>query len=622
MCGINGIFAYHEAASPVSRDELLLTRDQMFLRGPDGCGLWISRDGRIGLGHRRLAIIDLSEGGLQPMTTVDGRLSVVFNGEIYNYQELRQKLILKGAHFQSKSDTEVLLHLYDHYGADMVNHLRGMFSFAVWDEIKEELFLARDAYGIKPLYYSDDGKVFRFGSQVKALLSGGAISKEFDPAGIVGFLLWGSVPEPFTVYRDIMALPAGSMMKVTRSGPECPKPYWNLADTIVRSVEASKKIIPGEEREYMRTALLDSVKAHMVSDVPVGAFLSGGIDSSSVVSLVMEVSSNPLETLTLAFDEFKGKTIDELPIARKIAAHLGVSHQCINMSMQEVENDIPAFLSAMDQPTIDGINTWSVSKAASKAGFKVVVSGVGGDELLGGYSSFREVPEIVRAKSIPGRIPFLGDIFQKVYSTIIFPYTSLSPRYAGLFKNRKTYEWAYQLVRGVFMPWELHKILNRDYAREGLRRLHLCEQDSRLLTESVIDDFGKVVILESSRYMRNQLLRDTDWTGMSHSLEIRVPLVDRILTEDVVGLAITGRLGENKAILPKTLLKGLPEEALNHPKTGFTVPLWRWLRKSKEFDAWKSVNALRKSHVHDYKRWAYVVISRMVSMARMEGIFR
>jgi asparagine synthase (glutamine-hydrolysing) len=619
MCGINGIFAYHEAAAPVSRDELLLTRDQMLSRGPDGLGLWISKDGRAGLGHRRLSIIDLSERGSQPMTTVDGRLSIVFNGEIYNYQELRQKLILKGANFQSKSDTEVLLHLYDHYGADMVNHLRGMFSFAIWDNMKQELFLARDAYGIKPLYYSDDGKVFRFGSQVKALLSGEAISKEFDPAGIVGFLMWGSVPEPFTAYRDIRALPAGCMIKVTRSGLEYLKPYWNLADTIARSVEASKNISPGEEREYMRTALLDTVKAHMVSDVPVGAFLSGGIDSSSVVGLAMEISGNPLNTLTLAFDEFKGKTIDELPLARKIAAHLGVSHQCINMSMQEVENDIPGFLSAMDQPTIDGINTWSVSKAASKAGSKVVLSGLGGDELLGGYSTFKDVPKMVRAGSIPGRITFLGNIFQKVYSTIIFPHTSFSPRYADLFKYRRTYEWAYQLARGVFMPWELRQVLNRDCAREGLRRLHLYEQNSRLLAESVIDDFGKVVILESSRYMRNQLLRDTDWTGMDHSLEIRVPLVDRILTEKVVGLAVTGRLGEKKTILPKTLLKGLPEEALNHLKTGFTVPLWRWLQNSKEFDAWKRVKALRKSNVRAYKRWAYVVLSRM---AGIEDILR
>jgi asparagine synthase (glutamine-hydrolysing) len=610
MCGINGIFAYYEAASPVSRDELLLTRDQMLLRGPDGFGLWTSKNGCIGLGHRRLAIIDLSERGSQPMTTVDGRLSVVFNGEIYNYQELRKKLISKGARFQSKSDTEVLLHLYDHYGKDMVHHLRGMFSFAIWDETKQELFLARDAYGIKPLYYADDGKVFRFGSQVKALLSGGAISKEFDPAGIVGFLLWGSVPEPFTAYRDIRALPAGCMMKVTRSGLEYLKPYWNLADTIVRSVEASKNISQGEEREYMRTALLDSVRSHMVSDVPVGAFLSGGIDSGSVVGLAMEVSGNPLKTLTLAFDEFKGRTIDELPIARKIAAHLGVSHQCINMSMQEVENDIPEFLSAMDQPSIDGINTWSVSKAASKAGFKVVVSGVGGDELLGGYSSFTEVPELVRSRSFPGRIPFLGSIFHKVYSSMVSPYTSLSPRYAGLFMHKRTYEWAYQRVRGVFMPWELHQVLNRDYAKEGLRRLQSNEQDSRSLEKSGIEDFGKVVILESSRYMRNQLLRDTDWTGMAHSLEIRVPLVDRILTEKVVGLAVTGRLGGNKEILPKTLLKGLPGDALNHPKTGFTVPLWRWLRNSKEFDGWKRVKALRKSRVHDYKRWAYVVLSR------------
>ncbi len=613
MCGINGIFAYNKAAPPVSKDELISTRDQMFLRGPDGFGLWISKDGCIGLGHRRLAIIDLSEKGSQPMMTDDGRLIVVFNGEIYNYQELRHKLILKGAQFQSQSDTEVLLHLYDHYSADMVNHLRGMFAFAIWDEVKQELFLARDAYGIKPLYYSDDGKVFRFGSQVKALLSGGAISKEFAPAGVVGFFLWGSVPEPFTVYKDIRALPSGSIMKVTRSGVEHPKPYWDMADAIIRSVKASNNISIGEERDYVRTALKDSIKAHMVSDVPVGAFLSGGLDSSTIVGLATEVSGNSLETLTLAFDEFKGKTIDELPIAKKIAEHFGVSHQCITMSMEEVETDLPRFLSAMDQPTIDGINTWSVSRAASKAGFKVVISGLGGDELLGGYPSFRKVPRIVRAVSIPGRIPLLGDIFQKVYSSIISPYTSLGPWYAGLFKYGRTYEGAYQLVRGVFMPWELNQVLNPDFAREGLRCLSVYEKDSRLSNESVIDSFGRVVILESSRYMRNQLLRDTDWTGMAHSLEIRVPLVDRILTEKVVGLAVTGRLSEKKAILPQTLPKGLPEEALNHPKTGFTVPLWKWLRKSREFDTWKRVGALRKSNVHDYKRWAYVVISKMGS---------
>lgn len=607
MCGINGIFAYHTSAEPVAPDELNRTRDSMRLRGPDGAGMWISRNGRIGFGHRRLAIIDLSDRGAQPMASEDGRLHVVFNGEIYNYRELRKKLESQGTAFCSHSDTEVLLHLYRRNGPEMVRLLRGMFAFAIWDETDQILFLARDPYGIKPLYYSDDGRTFRFASQVKALQAGGGVSHELDPAGVVGFLLWGSVPEPFTLYKAIRLLQAGHSLKVTPSGTGSPEAYWDLAEVIERSCVSAEKVSHGQEREYVRHALLDSVTAHMVADVPVGAFLSAGLDSTTVVGLAREVSSNDLQTITLSFEEFKGKPIDELPMASRIAQCLGVQHQCVTASMQEVENDIPRFLTAMDQPTIDGINTWFVSKAAAQAGLKVALSGLGGDELLGGYASFKDIPLRVRSFAWLSRIALLGELFRIGYGLLANHFVALKPQNAGLLKYGGTYEGAYRLQRGIFMPWQLGQIMNADCAREGFLRLQAHEREEQ--PGPALNAFGRVVFLESSRYMRNQLLRDTDWAGMAHSLEIRVPLVDSVLTEKIVGLAATGRLGAGKAILPSSLCRQLPQEVLVRPKTGFTVPIWKWLRKSSVFDAWKRIKLLRNPNMHDYTRWAYFLMS-------------
>ncbi len=610
MCGINGIFAYHPSAPGVDRPELLRTRDQMVARGPDGFGEWFSQDGRGGFGHRRLAIIDLSEAGAQPMATDDGLLHVTFNGEIYNYRDLRQELAMEGVRFRGHSDTEVLLHLYRRDGEQMVQRLRGMFAFAIWDEVKRALFLGRDRYGIKPLYYSDEGGVFRFASQVKALQAGGAVGTRLDPGGIAGFLLWGSIPEPFTVYQDIRALPAGYSMKVTQAGATAPHPYWDLSETIGRSLEAAGRVEVGREREHVRAALLDSVRAHMVADVPVGAFLSAGLDSGTVVGLAREAGSAALRTVTLAFDEFKGKPTDELPIASRIARHLGVEHRAVTTSMQEVEADLPAFFAAMDQPTIDGINTWFVAKAAAQAGLKVALSGLGGDELFGGYPSFADIPRRVASWKAPSQIPLLGDAFRAAYSALCAPFGSLDPRRAGLLKLGGSYEGAYQLQRGVFMPWDIGQIIDRDFAAQGLRRRREAEEERRAL-QRPLTGFAKVVELESSRYMRNQLLRDTDWVGMAHSLEIRVPLVDHVLLEKVVGLAALGRLGRAKSILPGTLSQPLPQEALKRSKTGFTVPIWKWLRKSPEFDAWKHAKVLRRCGVHDYNRWAYCILSRM-----------
>lgn len=282
MCGIAGIFSYHYASHDVDREELRRIRDYMIKRGPDGYGEWYSKDGHTGLAHRRLSIIDLSERGAQPMLSSDGNYVVTFNGEIYNYRALRTQLEAKGCIFRSNSDTEVLLHLYADRGAAMVNDLRGMFAFGLWDAKQQSLLLARDPYGIKPLYYADDGWTLRFASQVKALLAGEKISREPEAAGWVGYYLFGHVPEPYTTFQQIRTLPAGCYMWVNQLGPHEPKRYFSIAQVFAESEKNPVNTNDDDTQQYVREALLDSVRHHLVADVPIGAFLSAGVDSGAL----------------------------------------------------------------------------------------------------------------------------------------------------------------------------------------------------------------------------------------------------------------------------------------------------------------------------------------------------
>src|SRR5438270_920440 len=290
MCGINGVFAYHPAAGLPGDGEVIATREFMRARGPDGQGSWRSADRRCAFGHRRLSVIDLSERAAQPMTSADGRLCIVFNGEIYNYPELRKGLLASGKLLRTTSDTEVLLHLYREHGPEMVHRLRGMYAFAIRDETRAGLFLARDPYGIKPLYTANDGWTFRFASQVKALIAGGQVSRTPDPAGIVGFALFGSVPEPFTMYRDVRALPAGHTQWIDRYGAHEPRRFENLPAVLAdgaRQAPNSRQL-----GEQVRSAVSDSVRAHLVADVEVGVFLSAGIDSGALVGLMRDAGQN------------------------------------------------------------------------------------------------------------------------------------------------------------------------------------------------------------------------------------------------------------------------------------------------------------------------------------------
>ncbi|MEA2235749.1 MAG: hypothetical protein QOC81_473 [Thermoanaerobaculia bacterium] len=574
MCGINAIYAYRDAAPAVDREEVIATRECMHSRGPDAGDAWFSDDGRVGFGHRRLAIIDLSPGGAQPMHF--GALSIVFNGEIYNYRELRAQLEARGRRFTTQSDTEVLLQLYDEKQERMLDDLRGMFAFTLWDGARRRMLLARDPYGIKPLYYADDGGTLRAASQVRALAASGNVSKQFDPAGAAGFFLRGTVPEPFTMYRAIRALPAGSYAYVDARGVSEPVQYFSIAATLRDAVERGGNFGEEERRGIVHDAVLESVRYHMVADVPVGAFLSAGIDSTAVVALARESGASDLQTMTLRFSEYRGRVNDEAPLAAMVAQQYGVRHEIQELTLDQFRAELPRIFAAMDQPSVDGLNSYFISKAAHDLGLKVAMSGAGGDELFGGYTSFRDIPRWMPVTSVLARVPKLGDAVQRLNAALAKRSRHVSPKMGEIVRYGGSYAGAYLVKRGRFLASELPAILGDEIAREGLARLDLLRLIEQTVTPDPGNAFARVAALESSLYLRNQLLRDMDWASMAHSLEVRVPLVDAHLLRKVAPALVTRR-ERGKQLLASAARPPLPAEVRQRRKTGFTLPIKEWL---------------------------------------------
>ena len=605
MCGIAGLYAYHYAANPIDATELRTIRDHMRARGPDGVGEWVSPDGRVGFGHRRLAIIDLSDGGAQPMASADGKTVITFNGEIYNYKSLRCDLEAAGRVFRTQSDTEVLLHLYARKGAAMVDDLRGMFAFALWDIAQGRLLLARDPYGIKPLYYADDGWTFRFASQVKALVAGGRAGRDPDPAGWAGFFLFGNVPEPYTIYRDIRALPAGTTLWIDHCGVGAPQGYFSIPRTLAAAGRAARSA--PDAQANVGSALLDSVRHHLVADVPVGIFLSAGVDSGALLGLMRDAGQPDIHAITLGYEEFRQRHEDEAPLAAVLARRYGARHTVRTVTRDEFDADLPRIFAAMDQPTIDGINTWFVSKAAREHGLKAAVSGVGGDELVGGYPSFADIPRWVRMVRLSSFVPLLGEAFRRVISAFDDFAPLRHPKVAGFLEYARTYAGAYLLRRGVFMPWELTDLMDGDFIREGLRRLDPLGHIKAAVDPEPLAAWSKVAALEACLYLRNQLLRDTDWASMAHSLEVRVPLVDATLLQAVAADFASLAPGAGKPLLAHSPSVALPSEVLGRAKTGFATPIEQWLKDDGRIRRWQQVRRLRPANCPWARRWAYQV---------------
>ncbi|HEX4956207.1 MAG TPA: asparagine synthase (glutamine-hydrolyzing) [Thermoanaerobaculia bacterium] len=587
MCGINGLLRLHPDAPEIDPAELVACREAMARRGPDDAGQWVSPGGRVALGHRRLSILDLSAAGHQPMSSPDGRTWIVFNGEIFNFRALRAELLAQGERFTTESDTEVVLALHARFGAEMLGRLRGMFALAIWDDREQTLLLARDPSGIKPLYYSTEGGVLRFASQVKALLAGGKLRRDVEPAGLAGFLLWGSVPEPWTFRRGILQLPAGHFLVVGGEGAGSPgagrpRPY--------RSPEPFET--PGPTN--LTAALEGSVAAHLVSDVPVAVFLSAGLDSSLVAALARRLSPEPPITFTLSFDLLAGTPLDEAPLARETARVLGTRHVERRVGRGVFEALWADALAAMDQPSIDGFNTFLVSRMAHEVGIKVALSGLGGDELFGSYPSFRDVPRWHQAARLAAALPGLGPL----WPTLTRPLAGRRPKLPGLLRYGRSFEGAYYLRRALFLPEELPALIGRDRAEEGLRAYDpLADATGQLRTflarrslAERAEAAGWVAVhaLESSLYLRNQLLRDADWASMAHSLELRVPLVDAWLEAHVLAAIFARDPGRaalegvpfppwrSKREVVRAAAPELPAALFERPKTGFYIPISEW----------------------------------------------
>lgn len=604
MCGINGSFAYHPAAGPVDRAQLERVRERMAARGPDGCGLWIDAAQRIGLGHRRLAIIDLDDRALQPMCDARTGSALVFNGEIYNYRQLREELHGAGVPLHTESDTEVILLGFRHWGwLPLLARLRGMYAIALYDADRRRLHLARDPYGIKPLYLADDGWTVHFASSVRALEAVRGIDLDIEPAAETGFLLWGSVPEPFTWRRGIRCLPAGHQLIIDAGGLPQSRAHttllaaWTLPDLQLPAAEACAQV---------RTAVVDSVRAHLVADVPVGAFLSAGRDSTTLVGVMHDLGVADVRTVTLGFSEFAGSADDETPLAAAVAARYGTRHAEQEIDRRQFEALLPALLDSMDQPSIDGFNTWLVSRAAVQSGLKVALSGVGGDELFAGYDSFRSVPRwrwLAPLSALPGLSPLLRRAAGAVAQLLNLP-----PKAPAVLAFSHFWAGRYLLKRGLFLPWELPRLLPLERVRDGLHRLNWRTlAASPLHAAEHLPDLCKVSLLESSLYLRNQLLRDTDWAAMAHGLEVRTPLVDIQLLRTLAPLQPRFAGGVGKDWLAQAPRSALPAAIRQRPKSGFLTPVGHWLRSGTQLDGWRRHAWLAHPRQHWSRRLAVAV---------------
>lgn len=575
MCGFIGILAHIDPATVEIAGARAL--NQMHRRGPDAEGIW--EDGSVWLGHKRLAIQDLDPRSSQPMHSACGRYVIVFNGEIYNFQSLRSELVGKGVDFHTTSDTEVLLALFALEGPAMLTRLRGMFAFVIWDRTAQRAFAARDPYGIKPLYWAQTASGLLIASQVKALLATGLVSKAPCPRGQASYWLLGSVAEPNTWYQHIKALPAGHCVWIDGGRMGESTAWWDVADAWrATRLDMASTHLYSEIKELTRIALRHSVAAHLVADVPVGVFLSGGIDSGALAALMVEGGASSLQGITLAYDEFAGTHEDEAPVAAQLAKRYGIQHHVRHVSRAEFEADMPRVLAAMDQPSVDGVNTWYATKAVAELGLKVVVSGVGGDELFQGYPSFRQLPRLVSKWEPVARLP--GAMAVARCGSALQARRSGNARWHHFPDWARSMPGAWWLRRGLFSPAELPMLMGKELAAEALQSFSPEAWVGQMAGILPTDKVLAVGQMESTMYMRNQLLRDSDWASMDHSVELRTPLVDAWLLRDLQPLL--GRFNQfaSKRLLAEAPSNPLPEQIITRKKTGFGIPVQQWLQKN------------------------------------------
>jgi asparagine synthase (glutamine-hydrolysing) len=552
VCGIAGLVA----PGPQDEAEAALHRMLAALRhrGPDdsGCEAFAADDGlTVALGAARLAILDPSLAGHQPMRDPETGNWIVFNGEIYNHPEVRRAL---GARtWRSGADTETVLRAYAEWGPECVARLKGMFAFVLWDQADRSLWCVRDRLGIKPFYYSASAGRFLFASEVRALLASGMVARRVDRAGLSGYIRFGSVPDPHTLIDGVESLRPGAWMRVQRGRVTEDRTYWRAgaAGPADRPLGAPATDVTEEVRERLVT----SVREHLLSDVPVAAFLSGGLDSSIVTALSARASARPLRTFTIGFAE---RELDESRGARSVAERYGTEHRAVRLSDEEAASLVPAAVAALDQPSADGVNTFVVSRAVAQDGIKVVLSGLGGDEVFGGYPGFRLLPLVHRWAPLFGLVP--------------------APLRRTAARDGSGERVAEVTARGVPLADRYQT------ARSFWSTREMKEMGVDPAIGYGAEDPGpgappatRLSVLEMTGYMRSTLLRDADAMSMAHSLELRVPFLDHELVECSLRRHAPDERGR-KAVLRPIAASLLPPSVARGPKKGFVMPMDRWMR--------------------------------------------
>ena len=615
MCGICG-FAY--AASPARADSAVRQMAAaMVHRGPDEHGFLLDdpRSPEVALGMRRLSIIDL-DGGHQPVWNENRSVAVVFNGELYNYQELRERLVSAGHRFSTKSDTEILVHGWEEWGEDLLNELRGMFAFALLDLRKHfatvpVLFLARDPLGIKPLYYTQTEHGFAFASEVRALLTLDGVQRKLSADALTSYLLFGSVSEPVTMVENIFSLPPGHRLVLhipeRRRSPRA-RPWWDPThSSAARDPRRPRDFASASAR--VRTMLEDAVKAHLIADVPVGLFLSSGLDSSAIAVLAGRAQRG-IQSFTLTFPD---TDYDEGPLAKLVAVRTGTTHTEVPLHGRDILARLGEAVAALDQPTMDGINTYFVAWAARQVGLKVALSGLGGDELFAGYRTFSDTPKLERLESVARFIPGTLRRWSAPLINLLLSRqgTADAARKAGdAWLKPNALPHAYFFTRLLFPPSEVAKLTDALYRNSRIANDGVTLDPTWLgWLERVADQadslepVAAVSWLEMRTYMSSTLLHDTDSVSMARSLEVRVPFLDTPLVEFVSTLPDEARVqhGVSKALLRNALAGMIPPEILDQKKRTFTLPWEDWLRNALHKQVEGSLKDLApalESHLH------------------------
>jgi asparagine synthase (glutamine-hydrolysing) len=558
----------------------------MVHRGPDGSGIWISAPDARGWGallaHRRLSILDLSPAGAQPMVDpVTGHV-VVFNGEIYNFRDLRQRLVSAGQTFDSTGDTAIMLRALGLHGADAVSWLRGMFAFACWDPKQRRLLLARDPLGIKPLYVArssdpDSGWSVVFASEVRALLASGLLgTPRLDPQAVATSVWNGFVVGPCTAVQGVELLCPGCMVEFDGAGKELrQEDFWRIPGCAPD---------PTMDEEGLTAILEEVLRLRLVSDVPLAVFLSGGVDSSAIANLAQRAATSPIHTFTLAFEE---QELNEGPVAKRIAAAIGTEHHEVVLTQGYFVENLEAALDSLDQPTFDGLNAYYMSHAIRSAGFTVALSGTGGDELFGGYSSYRDLPALQRWSRRAGFVPRGLQVAAATLAT--WPLRRSGGQVPPQTRWAKLPEMVrqgddllalYQLAYALFLPEFQRELLAPDFAQALADGLPLVTRKRLIAETRERTPLSAISVMEQRLFLGERLLRDNDVASMASSLEQRVPLVDQLLLESVDRLPDQSRfqpLGR-KSILRRIGLKGLDPALFERPKSGFVLPFDRWIR--------------------------------------------